>query len=53
LIKLKERVERFGIKLAMVPLPLSSSPIRAAENPHIFCWARARSAIARSTRSVR
>jgi mannonate dehydratase len=36
LIKLRERVESFGIKLAMVPLPLSSSPIRAAENPHIM-----------------
>jgi mannonate dehydratase len=36
LAKLRERVERFGIKLDMVPLPLSSSPISAAENPHIM-----------------
>jgi mannonate dehydratase len=36
LTKLRERVERFGIKLDMVPLPLSSSPISRAENPHIM-----------------
>jgi mannonate dehydratase len=36
LTKLRERVERFGIKLEMVPLPLSSSPISAAENPNIM-----------------
>jgi mannonate dehydratase len=36
LARLRERVERFGIKLKMVPLPLSSSPISAAENPHIM-----------------
>src|SRR5262249_30795829 len=32
----RERVERFGIKLDMVPLPLSSSYISGAENPHIM-----------------
>jgi mannonate dehydratase len=36
LSRLRERVERFGIKLEMVPLPLSSSPIERAENPHIM-----------------
>jgi mannonate dehydratase len=36
LTKLRERVERFGIRLDMVPLPLSSSPIGRAENPHIM-----------------
>ena len=36
LSKLRERVERFGIQLDMVPLPLSSSPISRAENPHIM-----------------
>jgi mannonate dehydratase len=36
LTKLRERVERFGIKLEMVPLPLSSSPISTAENPNIM-----------------
>ena len=36
LTKLRERVERFGINLDMVPLPLSSSPISRAENPHIM-----------------
>jgi mannonate dehydratase len=36
LSKLRERVERFGIHLDMVPLPLSSSPISRAENPHIM-----------------
>ena len=34
--RLRERVERFGIQLAMVPLPLSSSPISHAEYPHIM-----------------
>src|SRR5438876_7470446 len=34
LIKLRERVESFGIKLEMVPLPLSSSYITKAENPN-------------------
>src|SRR5437899_1907153 len=34
--RLRERVERFGIKLDMVPLPLSSSYIGRAENPHIM-----------------
>jgi mannonate dehydratase len=33
---LRERVESFGIKLDMVPLPLSSSPIGRAENPDIM-----------------
>jgi mannonate dehydratase len=36
LSRLRERVERFGIALDMVPLPLSSSPINRAENPHIM-----------------
>jgi mannonate dehydratase len=36
LSQLRERVERFGIKLDMVPLPLSSSYISRAENPHIM-----------------
>ncbi len=36
LTRLRERVESFGITLAMVPLPLSSSPIAASENPHIM-----------------
>jgi mannonate dehydratase len=34
--RLRERVESFGIRLDMVPLPLSSSLISAAENPHIM-----------------
>jgi mannonate dehydratase len=36
LTRLRQRVEGFGIKLDMVPLPLSSSPIDRAENPHIM-----------------
>jgi mannonate dehydratase len=36
LTRLRKRVEEFGIKLEMVPLPLSSSPIDRAENPHIM-----------------
>src|SRR5688572_3968105 len=36
LVKLRERVESFGIKLDMVPLPLSSHPIGRAENPNIL-----------------
>jgi len=36
LTKLRARVESFGIKLDMVPLPLSSSPIGRAENPNIM-----------------
>lgn len=36
LSRLRERVERFGIQLDMVPLPLSSSYISRAENPHIM-----------------
>jgi mannonate dehydratase len=36
LTRLRKRVEEFGIKLEMVPLPLSSSPIARAENPHIM-----------------
>jgi hypothetical protein len=46
--KLRERVEKFGLKLDMVPLPLSSSPIERAENPSIML-----SATARSTRFAR
>src|SRR5262245_29435618 len=34
LTKLRERVESFGIKLEMVPLPTSSAYITTAENPH-------------------
>src|SRR5579885_1456042 len=36
LTKLRKRVESFGIKLDMVPLPLSSSYISRAENPNIM-----------------
>ena len=36
LTRLRERVEKFGVKLDMVPLPLSSHPISRAENPHIM-----------------
>lgn len=36
LSRLRERVERHGIALDMVPLPLSSSTVARAENPHIM-----------------
>jgi mannonate dehydratase len=36
LSRLRERVEKFGIRLDMVPLPLSSSPTARAENPNIM-----------------
>jgi len=36
LMKLRERVESFGITLDMIPLPLSSSYITKAENPNIM-----------------
>src|SRR6266853_802878 len=36
LTRLRERVESFGVKLDMVPLPLSSSYITKAENPDIM-----------------
>src|SRR6266567_3719651 len=36
LTKLRERFESFGIKLEIVPLPLSSSYITKAENPNIM-----------------
>lgn len=36
LTRLRERVESFGIKLAMVPLPMSSSYITKAEMPDIM-----------------
>ena len=36
LMKLRERVESYGIHLDMVPLPLSSSTIARAENPNIL-----------------
>ncbi len=36
LTKTRERVESFGIKLDMLPLPLSSSYITKAENPEIM-----------------
>src|SRR6185503_14228459 len=35
-VKLRERVESFGIKLDMAPLPLSSRPVAQAENPNIM-----------------
>lgn len=34
--RLRDRVESFGIELAMVPLPMSSSPIERAEYPNIL-----------------
>lgn len=34
--RLRERVESFGVRLEMVPLPLSSSYITKAENPNIM-----------------
>jgi len=36
LLKLRERVELFGLKLDMLPLPMSAWPISRAENPHIM-----------------
>ena len=36
LTRLRERVERFGIALDMVPLPLSSNEISRSENPNIL-----------------
>ena len=36
LTRLRERVESFGIRLEMVPLPLSSHYITRAENPNIM-----------------
>jgi mannonate dehydratase len=36
LTRLRERVESFGIRLEMVPLPLSSSYITKSENPSIM-----------------
>jgi mannonate dehydratase len=36
LTRLRERVESFGVTLAMVPLPLSSSEISRSENPAIL-----------------
>jgi mannonate dehydratase len=36
LTRLRERVERAGITLDMVPLPMSSNPIARAENPNIL-----------------
>jgi len=36
LTRLRERVESFGIKLEMLPLPLSSHYIAEAENPNIM-----------------
>jgi len=36
LSRLREQVESFGIKLEMVPLPLSSSNFRNAENPNVM-----------------
>jgi mannonate dehydratase len=36
LVRLRERVEKFGIALDMVPLPLSSNEISRSENPNIL-----------------
>jgi mannonate dehydratase len=36
LMRLRERVEKFGISLDMVPLPLSSNEISKSENPNIL-----------------
>lgn len=36
LTKLRQRIESFGIKLEMVPLPMSSVPIEHAEMPNIL-----------------
>jgi mannonate dehydratase len=36
LTRLRERVERFGIRLEMVPLPLSNTPVGRAENPNLL-----------------
>ena len=36
LTKLRERVESFGIRLDMIPLPLSSAYIAKAESPNIM-----------------
>ncbi len=36
LVKLRERVESFGIRLECVPLPMSSHYIKTAENPNIM-----------------
>src|SRR5687768_15850972 len=36
LTRLRERVEKAGIKLDMVPLPLSSNEISRSENPNIL-----------------
>src|SRR5438270_14084113 len=36
LTKLREGVEKFGIKLDLVPLPLSSAYITRSENPNIM-----------------
>jgi len=36
LMKLRERVESYGIKLEIVPLPLSSNYITSVENPNIM-----------------
>jgi mannonate dehydratase len=36
LSRLRERVERFDIRLDMVPLPMSSSPVRTVENPNLL-----------------
>ncbi len=36
LVRLRERVESFGIALDFLPLPMSAWPISRAENPHIM-----------------
>ena len=50
LSRLRERIEKFGVKLEMLELPTPTSRAAASRT---FCWARARSGIARSTVSAR
>ena len=48
----REQVEKFGLTLDMVQLPLSSRPIEEAQSPQHSAWGRIRSGSARSTRSA-
>ena len=52
LAKERERVESYGVKLAMVPLPLSSVEIDKAEYPSIMLG-RVRTVTVPSTKSAR
>jgi mannonate dehydratase len=36
LSRLRDRVEKYGIRLEMVPLPLSNTPVHNAENPNLL-----------------